>query len=189
MTGRRLFLAALVSESVLALAAILLSRVFLGSFFPWTVSLNRTDFFIAVLAAIPPGLIVLSLWAPVLGRSPAIRRARDHMLARLKPVLAKPLANSRLPGMAGISVCAGLGEEIFFRGLLQSTLGTIPSALVFGVLHALTFFYFLFATAIGLYFSFLLAMSGNLLVPIVAHAVYDLFALYLLRQKLHADNL
>jgi membrane protease YdiL (CAAX protease family) len=189
VTGRRLFLVALVSESVLAVMALLLARLFLGSFFPWPFSLDGTDAAIGALAAMPPALVVLSLWSPMLARFATIRRARDHMLARMKPVLARPLANCRWPEAAGISVCAGLGEEIFFRGLLQSTLGTIPSALVFGVLHALTLFYFLLATAIGLYFSLLLATSGNLLVPVVAHAVYDLFALYLLRQKLHVDNL
>ena len=188
MTGRRLIFVALVSESVLAVAALLLARLFLGSFFPWPFSPDGIDATIGALAAIPPALMVLSLWSPMLARFGPLRRARDHMLARMKPVLARPLAGCRWPGVAGISVCAGLGEEIFFRGLLQSTLGASPSALVFGALHALTLFYFLFATAIGLYFSFLLAMSGNLLVPVVAHAVYDLFALYLLRQKLNADN-
>jgi membrane protease YdiL (CAAX protease family) len=188
MTGRQLFLVAVLSESVLAAAALLLARLFLGSFFPWSFVADGIDAAIGALAAVPPALIVLSLWSPFVERISVIRRARDRMLARMKPVLARPLASCRWPEAVGISACAGLGEEILFRGLLQSVVGILPSALVFGLLHALTPFYFLFATAIGLYFSFLLTISGNLLVPIVAHAVYDLFALYLLRQKLHAED-
>ncbi|MDC0325509.1 CPBP family intramembrane metalloprotease, partial [bacterium] len=82
-------------------------------------------------------------------------------------------------------ITAGIGEEVLFRaviqGGLQSTLG-IPvaiaiSAFIFGVCHALTRFYLILATIMGIYLSLVWISTGQLLGPIITHAVYDFIVL------------
>jgi membrane protease YdiL (CAAX protease family) len=74
---------------------------------------------------------------------------------------------------------------MLFRGVLQDTFrGWMPlwaaiglSALLFGVLHAVTPTYAVLAALVGAYLGVLYLLTGNLLAPIVAHAVYDFVAL------------
>lgn len=95
-----------------------------------------------------------------------------------------------LPEFALISLLAGAGEELLFRGVVQRGLAASwgpwaacgVAAVLFGVCHALNLGYCLLATAIGAYLGWLERATGNLLVPIIAHAVYDFLALvYLMR--------
>ena len=51
------------------------------------------------------------------------------------------------------------------------------SATLFGLAHFLSATYAVIAALVGAYLGWLHLVSGNLLVPIVAHAVYDLVAL------------
>jgi len=105
-------------------------------------------------------------------------------------------AGLTLPQMALISLAAGLGEELLFRGLLQTALaewagpphgvwtGLIVAAVVFGACHWVTTTYAYLAALIGLYFGFLFIATGDLLPPIVAHGLYDFVALiYLIKRK------
>ncbi len=90
-----------------------------------------------------------------------------------------------------ISVAAGLGEEILFRGVAQPWLarvsGSVPFALyvaslLFGLAHPVSRTYVILAALIGAYLGGLLLWTENLLVPIVTHAAYDFVAIvYLLR--------
>jgi uncharacterized protein len=90
--------------------------------------------------------------------------------------------------LALLSLLAGIGEEAFFRGVLQSWLESrhsTPFALAvasaaFGAAHWLTSTYAFLAMLVGLYLGWLLFLSGNLLVPIMTHALYDLVALCIL---------
>jgi hypothetical protein len=79
-----------------------------------------------------------------------------------------------------LSVVAGFSEELFFRGVLQSSWGIVIVSFIFGALHAITLGYFLLATAIGFFLGWLLQYSGNLMAPMAVHALYDIFALTLL---------
>jgi membrane protease YdiL (CAAX protease family) len=88
------------------------------------------------------------------------------------------------------ALCAGVCEELFFRGWLQSSisgpidasapwqpgvvLGVLLGAILFGFCHLLSPLYFTLATLAGIYLGVLLVETQNLLVPITAHAVYDL---------------
>ena len=86
-----------------------------------------------------------------------------------------------------ISLAAGVGEEVLFRGFIQTYLGELTqpyfalviTSIVFGALHAVSVSYFIFATIVGLYLGGLFLWSDNLLIPIAAHFLYDFVALSL----------
>jgi membrane protease YdiL (CAAX protease family) len=103
--------------------------------------------------------------------------------------------------LAIISALAGLGEELLFRGVVQTSIGLwwggrlgmwaglSVAAVLFGLAHAVTFTYVLLAGLIGLYLGAVWLLTGNLLVPILAHGLYDFLALvYLLRIREPARN-
>lgn len=104
--------------------------------------------------------------------------------------VAKPfLRRCTLLDLALISVLAGVGEELLFRGLLQPAMGLLLSSLIFGLAHCISTAYVFLATLIGLLLGWLLQSTGNLLTPIVTHAAYDFLALiYLLRWKQGDDS-
>jgi membrane protease YdiL (CAAX protease family) len=136
------------------------------------------------LAATVPMLVAFALaqrW-PVgpLGR---IKQFTDTMLCPL-------LAPCSVLDLLGMSVLAGLGEEMLFRGVLQPSfarwmhpiLALALASGLFGLLHAVTAGYAVLAALMGAYLGWLYDRTGNLLVPALAHALYDfLVLLYLLR--------
>lgn len=87
--------------------------------------------------------------------------------------------------LLAISLMAGIGEEALFRGVLQTyaieTTGTvggvIAASILFGLAHALSGVYALFAFLAGCYFGVLYLYFDNLLVPIIVHALYDFVVL------------
>lgn len=96
--------------------------------------------------------------------------------------------------LAGISFLAGLGEEMLFRGLIQQAVtdgfetaeggwvGLIAASVLFGLAHRVTNTYAVLAGLIGFYLGWLWMLTDNLLVPILAHALYDFLVLvYLVR--------
>jgi membrane protease YdiL (CAAX protease family) len=93
-------------------------------------------------------------------------------------------------GLAAVSIAAGFGEELLFRGALQPLAerwwgvgaGLIVVSLFFGALHAMSRTYFVLATAVGLYLGWLAQHYDDLLAPIFVHALYDFAALVALRQ-------
>ncbi len=141
-----------------------------------------------VLATLPMvGLFFVCLhvpWRP-------LQRIRHFV----EDVFLPALASCSLLDLAGIALLAGLGEEMLFRGVLQGAfsrwmdnvwLGLVLASILFGLVHAITPTYALFATLLGLYLGWLWLVQGNLLLVVVAHALYDFFALvYLLRNHQH----
>jgi len=84
-----------------------------------------------------------------------------------------------------VSLCAGLGEEVLFRGFLQVKIGLVASAVIFGLFHFFNLTYFLVTTFMGLYLGWLFEKNEmNLLIPFFVHAVYDFVALLLMQRKL-----
>lgn len=84
-----------------------------------------------------------------------------------------------------LGAAAGWGEEWLFRGVFQtvlsdkfsSNIALAISGIVFGLLHAVTPVYALLAGAASVFFGYLYNISGNLAVPMICHAVYDVGAL------------
>lgn len=94
--------------------------------------------------------------------------------------------------LLGISALAGLGEETLFRGVLQEAVsrwfnsawvGILVVSCLFGLMHSITLTYFVLASLMGAYLGCVwLYADHNLLVIVIAHALYDFVALlWLLR--------
>lgn len=85
--------------------------------------------------------------------------------------------------LGGISLLAGVGEELLFRGILQAKIGLPAASLIFGALHSLSWAFFAIATLMGAYLGQVYISTGhNLAAPIIIHALYDFTVLMLMRR-------
>ncbi|MDI9246052.1 CPBP family intramembrane glutamic endopeptidase [Marinobacter sp. CHS3-4] len=92
--------------------------------------------------------------------------------------------------LAALSLLAGVGEELLFRGALQGWMtrhlndafAIVLAAMAFGLVHYLSFVYFLIATGLGLVLGIVYWLTDSLLLVMVWHGVYDMIALYALRR-------
>lgn len=124
-------------------------------------------------------------------RFPALARIRRFVNERVVP-LFQP---SSLFELGAISFAAGFGEEMLFRGLLQAAIAdrvegpsgiviaVAVSSVLFGVCHWITPTYAALAMLASVYFGAIFLLTGNLLAPLVAHALYDFLALVYLTRR------
>ncbi len=91
-----------------------------------------------------------------------------------------------------VSFLAGYSEELLFRGVIQNWVthwgwvtGLIVGNILFAVAHAITPAYVILAAILGMMLGLLFECSDsrNLLVPVVAHTLYDLIALTVIRRN------
>jgi uncharacterized protein len=133
---------------------------------------------LGIAAAMPPLASVLLLdWL-----RPAIWQG---MFRAVEELLLPALRGWSWGQLVLVSLLAGLGEELLFRGVMLAAL--VPwiglyaalalSSVIFGAIHAITRMYVLYATLMGLYLAILWLATDNLAIPIVAHATYDFAAL------------
>jgi uncharacterized protein len=114
--------------------------------------------------------VVYRLW-------PAYRQSADYYLH----LVLKPLV---LPDLIWLGLLPGLSEELLFRGVMLPALGLnaeglLLSSLCFGVLHLSSpkqWAYVAWATVVGGLLGLSALVTGNLLVPIVAHICTNLIA-------------
>ncbi len=97
-------------------------------------------------------------------------------------------SDTKLLDLFFISACAGLAEELLFRGAIQVKFGIIVASIIFGLLHFVTPAYCIIATIMGFYLGFLFQYYDSLLIPIQLHFVYDLGALIYLRYYYNEDR-
>ena len=125
------------------------------------------------------GLLPLVVGYLVLQRLPFESLRRIDLLVR--ELFQQHMAHWKLWQLALVATLAGLGEELFFRGLFQLGLSTfvdvwmaiLLTSLLFGLAHAVTFLYCILAFIISFYLGFLFVHTDNLIVPIAVHALYD----------------
>lgn len=101
-----------------------------------------------------------------------VRRAVDEMFV-------PAFASLSPPQVVVVSVAAGVGEELFFRGWLQAAVGWVPASVAFGLAHIAgprMLAFGVWATAMGLVLGGLSMVTGGLLAPMTAHACYDVLA-------------
>ncbi len=159
----------------------------LGTPFGPQFRLSIDDVFIGIIATLPP---VIFLWWFSNTKIPSFSEFRRSQIEFFAEIGFRftPL---RIIAMA---IGAGICEELLFRGVLQPWLASfspliiaiIISNIVFGLLHMRTLLYALIAGGVGIYFGLLYAINGNLVAPIVAHALYDAVALEYTRRAVHA---
>lgn len=112
--------------------------------------------------------IIYRLW-------PAYRDSADIYLE----LVIKPLV---WPDLIWLGLLPGLSEELLFRGVMLPALGlnmvaVIISSLLFGILHLSgvgQWPYVVWATVVGFALGYVALITGNLLVPIVAHIITNL---------------
>jgi uncharacterized protein len=129
---------------------------------------------------------------PMLAMLGAILRWPVGPLIRIKDYFDKELAPAldgcEWPDLAVLSVAAGVGEEMLFRGLIQGlaarffggAAGLVLASLLFGLLHPVSLIYIVVAAVLGVYLGAVWLLTGNLLVVMIAHAVYDFVAMAVL---------
>jgi membrane protease YdiL (CAAX protease family) len=111
-------------------------------------------------------------------------------------LVAEMFPSASLGQFALVALLAGVGEELLFRGVIQSVagqwttplVGVIITSLLFGAAHALSKLYFILATAIGLCFGALVLQYDDLVAPMVAHSLYDFFALTYLSRRVRLSG-
>ncbi|MFV1997687.1 MAG: lysostaphin resistance A-like protein [Acidiferrobacterales bacterium] len=177
-----------VTELVLVLISLVVTRVFRGSYLPFDFEFGLNSTLLGLAAAVPIGLAVVLMMAGPIARLSLIKRAMSQILQKLRRSFGLSIRSLSAIDIVLLSLAAGIGEELFFRGMLQSFVGVWWAAAIFGLLHALTPAYFVLATAIGVWFGLLYELSDNLLIPMLGHATYDIFALYLLQQQFSRQN-
>jgi uncharacterized protein len=183
-------LRAAIFEAALAVLAVL---------FGWLLGQSPLDTLKVNPYAVSGG--ILAAW-PILGLLFLARRLEWRPLSkvwRIMDELVVPLfRHCNWVELAAISFLAGVGEEMLFRGIFQAgmvqwsgdflphthfaaTVGDwiaiVAVAIAFGLMHAVNLTYAVLAALIGIYLGWLWTVTGNLTVPIMAHAFYDFVAL------------
>jgi membrane protease YdiL (CAAX protease family) len=180
------FRMAVLVEGAIGLVAVGLAELF-GISLREQFGANRAALVDGVVAGIAATLPMLALyWWLTVSTWPPLVELRETVVRMVRELFT----NAKLPELATIAILAGVGEELLFRGVVQTgigqltnpAVGLVAGSVVFGALHAVSRLYFILATLIGLYLGWLLLEFGDLTVPIVAHALYDFVALtYLTR--------
>ncbi len=173
----RMTLIVLVAEAVLVAVGLVVGR-WIGTPILEHARVDLRSGVWALAATLP--LVALLFWS---------MRTGIAFFARLQKLVRETLvslfASCSLPELLLISIMAGIGEEVFFRGFLQGSLGRVVDpwialALVsalFGVVHAVSLGYAIVAGLLGFYLGTLLLLTGNLFVAVAVHALFDFVAL------------
>ena len=131
----------------------------------------------AVLMGLGLGVFITLASSMIYRIWPAYRQSADYYLQ----LVLKPLI---VPDLIWLGLLPGMSEELLFRGVMLPALGLnaeglILSSLCFGVLHLSSpkqWAYVAWASVIGALLGASVLLTGNLLVPIVAHIATNLIS-------------
>ena len=132
---------------------------------------------VVVAAAFSIGNLALYHFSKRLGYPSAVHAFFEQ---EVLPVLR----HIRLLELVLLVLVVGAGEELFFRGVLQEEIGLLAASILFGVLHGPSrplWPLAIWATLMGILFGILYQATENLVVPMLAHAIYDGVAICYLR--------
>jgi len=148
---------------------------------------------IGMLAVLPMiALLLLICFRPV----GPLRKLSDDVKNQVAPLFS----GLSVPAIVPISLLAGVGEELLCRWCIQGALqiwlpepmgwlwALLIASALFGAFHWLNVHYAVYACFAGLYLGALWIWTGDLVVPVIVHAVYDFSALLLLKFHSAAEN-
>jgi membrane protease YdiL (CAAX protease family) len=151
-----------------------------------------------VRAAILRGaLVTLPMLAIFFWLVHSSRATLRQLRRQVQSLISEMFPTANVAQFALVALLAGIGEELLFRGVLQTLLvqwttpwiGLAVTGVLFGLAHALSKLYFALATLIGLSFGWLVLHYHDLIAPMVAHSLYDFIALiYLSQRAAQADS-
>lgn len=169
--------------------------------------LNRPAFLPIVLGCMAilfsgPVIDMLNTWNQGLHLPPGMESLEEWMISSEKQaeVLNKQLLEidswgELIANLIVIALLAGIGEELFFRGLLQpffikwtenTHIGVFIAAFLFSAIH-LQFFGFIPRLVSGILLGYLYIASRNLWVPIAAHAINNLWVIFFTPNTLNRE--
>jgi hypothetical protein len=169
---------------ILAVAVAWLFRLSLREQFPDTPGELAGAVIRGLVATVP---LLVGLWWLMRTRWSAAKRLRQGA----ERLIGELFRRATLAELALVATLAGVGEELLFRGVLQTLVGrwttelvgVVVASVVFGLFHALSALYFVLATLVGAYFGWLVMQYHDLTAAIVAHALYDFIALVYLCKR------
>ena len=129
---------------------------------------------------------------PKLAEAAIVKQAGDQDILVTEADDAADGAGERVAEL----VQPGLGEEVFFRGLVQFELGNwlgsewaiVLTSLSFGLAHWISRSYFVYASLMGCVFGLLVLITNNLSSAVAAHASFDAFALWWGMRSLNSND-
>jgi hypothetical protein len=113
-----------------------------------------------------------------------MKQAEDTAAKQVAFMLKRDTVQDLFLNLLFIAIFAGVGEELFFRGVLQRIFihlfknpmaGILVTAFIFSAIH-LQFYGFIPRFILGILLGIVYWYSGSLWPTIVAHVVYDAFA-------------
>ncbi len=176
----RMTLIVLVVEAVLAVVGLAVGR-WIGTPILEDARVDLRSGILALAATLP--LVAFVFWG---------MRTEFALFAKLRKMIRETIiplfASCSLPELLLIAIMAGIGEEVFFRGFLQGSLGRVVNpwialALVsalFGLAHYVSLSYAIVTGLLGAYMGMLLLLTGNLFVAVAVHALFDFLAILLI---------
>ena len=112
-----------------------------------------------------------------------MKETEDQLMGLTKFLTDFQTIPELITGILVIGVLAGIGEEMFFRGLVQAKMhrylksghwGVWMTAIIFSAIH-LQFYGFLPRVFLGAIFGYMYLYSGSLIYPILAHIFNNSF--------------
>jgi membrane protease YdiL (CAAX protease family) len=141
----------------------------LNPFSGWQINLESISFgIISSLILLLLSFIIAFTYEPF---KKSLEAIDSLILNKIKPIDFLPIA-----------ILSGVGEEIFFRGIMQAEIGIFWTSVCFALLHFpgkdfwIYSFWALFAS---MYLGNIYEYSNNLFIVIVAHTLNNLVALFL----------
>lgn len=172
MPVRRLFLVALVGEGLLAGTAVVWIQL-------RGLAVGAGEPVIGLGLGLGTAVLLALVNYAVLRLAPPIQPVRA--IRRLYRETFRPLFATVSPfEILGVSLAAGVGEELLFRGAVQAEFGLVVASVLFGLAHISSrgsVVFGLWVVVMGFGLGGLAYVAGGLLAPIVAHFVYDAAAI------------
>jgi membrane protease YdiL (CAAX protease family) len=167
-----------VAFGVVTLVGWKLSRAPLGEMFPFR--RFRPMILVPVLIA-SVGAVLVGAAVDALLRMLPIPEILDTVMTDLEALLLRMFREAFWPALAAVVVMAPFTEELFFRGLLlhgfrgryRAWSAIALSSTFFAAAHLPSLNQVVVGFAAGLFLGWLLVRSGNLWLPVVAHAAFN----------------